>query len=97
MGRARYLTEDQQPVAKKAYRLALTETPRYVRKYHASVWEHALSRYQLRGMLKADGKRCGDAGCQGRFDLLPDCRSRVHVDSSYVRLCRLCAEGVFCQ
>lgn len=42
MGRARYLTEDQQAVAKKAYRLALTETVRYVRKYHPSEWEHAL-------------------------------------------------------
>jgi hypothetical protein len=33
-------------------------------------------------MPKADEKRCGNAGCQGRFDLLPDCRSKT----MYIRL-----------
>jgi hypothetical protein len=42
MARAKYLTEDQQAVAKKAYRLAVTEAVRYVRRHHPSVWEHAL-------------------------------------------------------
>jgi hypothetical protein len=42
MGQPKRLTEDQQAVARKAYRLATTEVVRFVRRNHPLVWEHAL-------------------------------------------------------
>ncbi len=42
MGQPKRLTEDQQAVAGKAYRLATTEVVRFVRRNHPLVWEHAL-------------------------------------------------------